>query len=129
MLGSLLFTALLIVPTTTPIRVPVEDAKQVTGIASYYDYSLPGYPNYSKENYTAASRDFPRGTRLMVCTAGKSNLEPSYSPHNIQCVVVRVNDYGPTLETGRKIDLSSKSFSALRPLRQGLVDVTIEEVK
>jgi rare lipoprotein A (peptidoglycan hydrolase) len=36
-----------------------------------------------------------------------------------------VNDYGPTLETGREIDLSSYAFSQLAPLSRGLINVEV----
>lgn len=93
------------------------------GIASWYDYDLKGYPDYSKSNLTAASRDFPRGTRLKVCRIGSN-----------ACVVVRVNDYGPehcadnpVACPERDIDLSSAAFKKLAPLKHGLLKVIISK--
>jgi len=60
---------------------------------------------------TAASRDYPRGTRLRVC-------------HGARCVGVVVNDYGPEVWTGHALDLSSDAFAALAPLGAGVIDVT-----
>lgn len=87
-----------------------------SGKASWYDYSLKGYPDYSKTNLTAAARDWPRGTKLNVCTDSK-------------CVVVRVNDFGPALAVhpDRIIDLSSYAFTQLAPLSAGVVDVVVTE--
>lgn len=123
-----------------------------SGKASYYNYKLKGYPNYSKENFTAASRDFPRGTELLVCrTDARINIEDirdvvrrkdegriylNQSEYNInKCVRVRVNDFGPEHCKDNKdacperiIDLSSKAFSELAPLSVGLIDVEITKL-
>lgn len=101
-----------------PIKeTPPTTVKEVSyQTASWLDYHLPEAPDYSKNYDTCASRDYPRGTRLMVATkTGKS-------------VVCRVNDYGPEAWTGVQLDLSSHAFAQLAPLSQGLVEVTIEEV-
>ncbi len=94
-------------------------------VASWYNYDLPNYPNYSKQNLTAASRDYPRGTKPIVCRVNDSIFPP-------RCVVVRVNDYGPEhCEDNpiacpeRDIDLSSKAFKELQDLKLGLLKVTI----
>lgn len=89
--------------------------------ASWYDYDLPDHKDYSKLNYTAASRDYSKGTKLIVCARPVSA--------ELKCVQVRVNDYGPdaTVHPDRAIDLSSAAFKELAPLSQGLVDVQIFE--
>lgn len=113
--------------------------KQI-GKASWYDYKLKGYPNYSKENYTAASRDYPRGTELLVCRTDKKadetdkskNLTIDNEPYlfiykgEYLCVKVRVNDYveNPNVI----IDISSKAFSELAPLSKGIIDVEITKL-
>lgn len=81
----------------------------VEGTASWYKYSLKGYPNYSKNHLTCASRDFKRGSMLTVMYGDKS-------------VVCRVNDFGPEEWTGRIIDLSSYAFSKLAPLKLGILE-------
>jgi len=111
-----------------------KEQPKTEGKASWYDYSLPDYPSYSKENYTAASRDYPKGTMLRVCKAGTN-------PNNIQveidcskksegvlvdCVIVRVNDYVENPDV--IIDLSSKAFSELAPLSRGIIDVEITKL-
>ncbi len=75
------------------------------GTASWYKYgSTP----------TCAHRDYPKGTRLLVTNNS-----------NGATIVVTVNDYGPQAWTGRIIDLNSVAFSAIAPLGQGLVNVTV----
>jgi len=86
--------------------------------ASWYDYDLPDAPNYSKKHNTCASRTYPRETMVKVTNSltGKS-------------VICRVNDYGPEEQTKRGIDLSSHAFKQIAPLKQGLVEVTTQEVE
>lgn len=106
--------------------------KQTQGLASWYDYSLPNYPNYSKSHYTAASRDYPRGTMLRVCRIGITRTD-YYKP--LLCVDVRVNDFGPehcadnpVACPERILDLSSAAFKELTPLDKGIIEVKIEEI-
>lgn len=81
-------------------------ADQQQGIASWYRYK--GCP-------CAASRDYPKGSRLLVTRAD----DPSRS------VVVTVNDYGPELWTGRTIDLDLVAFQKLGSKGAGLLTVTV----
>lgn len=76
------------------------------GIASWYRYR--GCP-------CAASRDYPKGTKLRVVRAD----DPTRS------VVVTVNDYGPELWTGRTIDLDLVAFQKLGSKGAGLLTVTV----
>lgn len=87
------------------------------GKASWYDYSLKGFPDYSKTNLTAASTYYPRGTKVEVCSSDK-------------CVIVRINDYGPAkaVHPDRVIDLSSAAFKELAPLSKGVLEVTTRKV-
>lgn len=84
-------------------------------VASWYNYSLPNYPDYGSYNLTAASRDYPRGTNLEVCNIA-----------NDKCVTVRVNDY--IEDRTRNIDLSKAAFSAIGDLKTGLLHVTIIKI-
>lgn len=112
--------------TTSEIKLE----RIMTGLAAWYDYDLKGQPNYSQTNYTAASRDFARGTMLRVCNVQFAAWPPL-------CVDVRVNDYGPEQCDKRKrdtcpprlIDLSSAAFKKLAPLKTGLIKVTVTEIK
>lgn len=88
-------------------------------VASWYDYDLEAKDQkcrdescYSKSNLTAASRDYPRGSKIEVCYQEK-------------CVIIRINDYGPEERTGRDIDLSSYAFSRLADLRKGILKVKV----
>lgn len=90
-----------------------ETSKEI-GIASWYDYHLDGI-EWSKDHNTAASRSYPRYSYVKVT-----------NPENGKSVIVYINDYGPTVETGREIDLSSHAFSQLAPLSAGLIKVQIE---
>ena len=105
-------------PIIEPIKA--EEIKQdLVGLASWYDYGLEGYPDYSKTHLTCASRDFEKGTFLSIM-----NLE------NNKVAVCRVNDFGPDgdIHPDRIIDLSSFAFSQLAPLEQGLIKVSIREI-
>lgn len=110
--------------SSTPILIStttkkITDNKPSGSIASWYDYKLPDFPDYSKNNFTAASRDYPKGTILIVC---QDTIKPE-----LKCVQVRVNDYGPDKikHPDRAIDLSSAAFKELAPLSVGLVKVKI----
>lgn len=103
---------------------------EYSGMASWYDYSLTGFPDYSKDNFTAASRDYKRGTKLKVCSM--VGLEEFENTGNLgKCVEVVVNDYGPNMaiHPNRVIDLSSAAFKQLSPLSRGTIPVTVVEVK
>ena len=83
-----------------------------SGLASWYDYDLPGIPGYSARSFTVASRDWPKGTCLRV-----SNLD------NNKVIHARVNDY--VNNYGVIIDLSSLAFSKLANLKIGLIKVEV----
>lgn len=66
---------------------------------------------------TAASRDYPRGSRLLVTnTANGKSIE------------VLVNDYGPQAWTGKAIDLSYYAFAQLEDPSRGVINVKIEKI-
>ncbi len=96
-------------PPTPPATPPPATGGTQTGIASWY-YSPFG-------EMSAASRDYPKGTRLRVTsqTTGTS-------------IVVTVHDYGPQTPN-RIIDLSFEAFSALGVSPwAGLTHVSVEPV-
>jgi len=84
-------------------------------IASWYDYDLEGYPNYSKSHLTCASRDYEKGTILKIT-----------NPQNKKWIKCRVNDY--IEHPDRDLDLSSYAFEHLAPLSLGLLEITIEKL-
>jgi len=100
------------------------------GDASWYDYTFRGDAAYgtpcfrdrercwTEDRPVAASRDYPRGTRLTV-----TNLTTGAE------VVVTVTDYGPdaAVHPTRIVDLSSFAFSRIADLSEGIVYVSVEE--
>lgn len=80
------------------------------GVASWYGNEFAGHKTASGESfnpneYTAAHRTLPFGSRVRVSMGGKS-------------VVVRINDRGP-FSHGRVIDLSKAAASELGLVRTG----------
>jgi len=124
--GRLSQEAITLEPEVITISEPVREASFEVNrqadthgglaIASWYDYDLPDYPDYSKAHSTCASRDYPKGTVLNVW-------------HGMDMVSCYVNDYGPEESTRRDIDLSSHAFDELAPLSVGLLEVEIAPIK
>ncbi|GEM_PF-3347337 len=69
----------------------------------------------------AASRHFPRGSRLRVTA-----VDPIKG--KAKSVVVRVNDYGPEAWTERVIDLDSYAFKKIGSIGRGVMPVIVELV-
>ncbi|MCS7195970.1 MAG: septal ring lytic transglycosylase RlpA family protein [Aquificaceae bacterium] len=95
-----------------------QDCKAQEGYASWYGGKFHGRRTssgeiFNKYKYTAASRDYPLGTYLLV-----KNLS------NGKDVVVLVTDRGPRKKS-RVIDLSRSAAEKLGFLRQGVVKVNI----
>lgn len=83
------------------------------GEASWYAY---------KDCDCAASRDYPKGTLLKV-----TNI---YNGVNYgKSVIIKVNDYGPELWTGRVIDLDKTAYEKIGFLGGGVMPVSVELVK
>lgn len=90
-----------------------------TGNASYYGNQHQGKRTASGERFdmnslTAAHRNLPFGTRLLVTNLG-----------NDKSVEVRVNDRGPHTR-GRLIDLSRKAAQQLGMLGSGTAKVRVQ---
>ena len=79
------------------------------GEASWYKY---------KDCNCAASRDYSRGTELKLTHLSTGKTE-----------VIKVNDYGPELWTGRIIDLDATVFKKFITLGAGVTNVRVELVK
>ncbi len=92
-----------------PTPQPASGPPAMTGRGSWYALGLP-----APDSLTCASRTFPRGTYLLVTDL--------YNGHTVVC---RVNDYGPEIWTGRIIDLSRGSFSAVDSLGRGTIPVEL----
>src|SRR5262245_18414823 len=89
---------------------------EFTGVAAYYSTDYSGRTTrgdrYDPDNFTAAHRTLPFGTRLRVT-----------DPRSQRSVVVVVNDRGP-FTRGRVLALSLAVAKALRMTARGLVKVT-----
>ena len=101
---------------------PVIGPYPKTGIASWYSDKITKMGEKSDGNYlTCAMRKTDFGKHYRVCNIA-----------NNKCVVVRHNDFGPSkrsYDKGRIIDLSSSAFSRIADLKEGIINVTVEEVK
>src|SRR6266850_51639 len=109
-------------PTIAPIQTPAppssQPTPQVVGIASWYGPGFDGRRTstgaiYHQEDLTAASNEFPLGSRVMV-----TNLD------NGRSIEVAVIDRGP-FKKGRKIDLSHKAAHIIGMLDKGTAPVRI----
>ncbi|GEM_PF-3542732 len=106
-----------------------EDSKFYIGKATWYGWKGPDgtweYQDYNKNlpssdwyGFGCASRDYPKGTKLLV-----TNLANSKS------MICMVNDYGPEINENdpRIIDLSQTGFSQIANYRLGKINVRVEE--
>src|SRR3989344_7287111 len=101
-------------PQQRTIVAVFADTSSSDGLASWYDQSR--YGTFGHQNgLFAASRDYPKGTRLQV-----SRLKTGRS------IIVTVNDYGPELRTGRLIDLDKLAFESIASLAAGEVNVNVQ---
>ena len=101
-------------PSQTYEPPKIQSIECTSGVASWYDYNLDGYPGYSLAHDTAASRDLTRYSTTTVM-------------YNDKSVVVRINDYGPdaSVHPDRIIDLSSHAYKQLAPLSTGVITVQV----
>jgi len=107
-----------IAPTQNPTPPSAQPTPQVVGIASWYGPGFDGRPTstgaiYHQEDLTAASNEFPLGSRVMV-----TNLD------NGRSIEVAVIDRGP-FKKDRKIDLSHKAAHIIGMLDKGTAPVRI----
>lgn len=118
------------------LTAPVWAGEVRTGTASWYSrasVAKEGNPTGVMANgkqlndqaFTAASWDWPLGTRLTVCAQTQPRVQ---SGHEESCVHLTVCDRGPSKRLyrhGRIIDLSQAAFTALAPLEVGVIPVTV----
>ena len=102
----------------SPVVGPYPDK----GIASWYSakYTATG-EKFNSDDLTCALRKREFGKYYKVCNA-----------MNNKCVVVRHNNFGPAKPLyvrGRTIDLSKAAFSRIADLDDGIIKVTVEEIK
>ena len=108
-------------PTETPAPVSAQPTPQVVGVASWYGPGFDGRRTsngaiYHQEDLTAASNEFPLGSRVMV-----TNLD------NGRSIEVAVIDRGP-FKKGRNIDLSHKAAHIIGMLDKGTAPVRISMI-
>jgi rare lipoprotein A len=111
-------------PTTSTTAAPLTPLTTIAeGIAPPLAAASSALPNsdsgvaswFRAPEATCAHRTLPMGTIVKVTRH-----------HNGATTTCRVDDRGPTLETGRLIDLSLDTFEKLAAREAGLIDVTIE---
>ena len=73
---------------------------------------------FSSNEFTCASRDYPLGTTLRVTRAGEKAF-----------VVIVVTDRTNRRFKGKRIDLSKAAFMQLADIKQGLIPVLVTEIK
>ncbi|MGI8807932.1 MAG: septal ring lytic transglycosylase RlpA family protein [Acidimicrobiales bacterium] len=100
-------------PLTTLLAQVVPPAVAVAGALTRSDSGVASW--FDAPDATCAHRTLPLGTIVTVTRN-----------HNGASATCRVNDRGPTLETGRLIDLSLDTFEKLAASEAGLIDVRIE---
>lgn len=123
-------------PGVTTSETKDEAIKQkeiITGVASWYDYEYPKGSGIwiTTQNLVAASRDYPRGTKVRVCNIqAEQAIEGDYTAQGLEpaCVDVTITDFGPQKETGRVIDMGSLAFSKICAKHWGLCEVSIEKL-
>ncbi len=100
----------------------MRDGEVIVGYASYYADKFHGRKTangeiFNMHDYTAAHRNLPFGTVLMV-----TNLE------NGKKVKVRVNDRGPFVK-GRILDLSLQAAKDIGLIKNGVAKVQLKILK
>lgn len=100
-------------PLTTIVAAVVPPAAAVSGAVTRTDSGVASW--FKAPAATCAHRTLPMGTMIKVTRI-----------HNGATATCKVDDRGPTLETGRLIDLSLDTFEKLAAREAGLIDVRIE---
>lgn len=101
-------------PLTTLVEKVVSPAAAaVTGAVTKSDSGVASW--FRAPAGTCAHRTLPMGTRIKVTRV-----------HTGASATCKVDDRGPTAETGRLIDLSLDTFEKLAHREVGLIDVKIE---
>jgi rare lipoprotein A (peptidoglycan hydrolase) len=100
-------------PLTTIVAAVIPPAGAVSGAVTRTDSGVASW--FKAPAATCAHRTLPMGTMIKVTRM-----------HNGASASCKVDDRGPTLETGRLIDLSLDTFEKLAAREAGLIDVRIE---
>lgn len=105
-------------PVTTLLAAMVPPAVAVPGAVTRTDSGVASW--FHAPDGTCAHRSLPMGTMIKVTRIPSSG---SVGGASTTC---KVNDRGPTVATGRLIDLSDDTFEKLASKEDGLIDVRIE---
>jgi rare lipoprotein A len=101
---------------TTTTTTPPAPPSTVASTAKLYGHNDAGVASwFNAPDNTCAHRTLPFGTMVKVTRV-----------KNGAVTFCKVNDRGPTVATGRLIDLSMDTFAKLAAPEAGLIDVTIE---
>ena len=100
-------------PLTTVLATVVPPAAAVSSAVTKSDSGIASW--FKAPAGTCAHRTLPMGTMIKVTRL-----------HNGASTSCKVDDRGPTVETGRLIDLSLDTFEKLAAREAGLIDVRIE---
>ena len=100
-------------PLTTLVQTVVPPAAAVSGAITRTDSGVASW--FHAPDATCAHRTLPMGTMIKVTRI-----------HNGASATCKVDDRGPTVATGRLIDLSLDTFEKLAAKEAGLIDVRIE---
>ena len=111
--GSTTSTTVPGTPLTTLLEKVVPPAAAVTGVLTRSDSGVASW--FKAPRATCAHRTLPMGTEIKVTRV-----------YNGATAVCTVDDRGPTVETGRLIDLSLDTFEKLAAREAGLIAVKIE---
>ena len=106
-------TTALLTPLPTVVQAVVPPVTAVASAVTRTDSGIASW--FDAPNGTCAHRTLPMGTIVKVTRS-----------HNGAVASCKVDDRGPTLETGRLIDLSDDTFEKLAAKETGLIDVRIE---
>jgi rare lipoprotein A (peptidoglycan hydrolase) len=99
--------------TTTTIAAPPPTVAPSSKLYAHNDAGIASW--FNAPDNTCAHRTLPFGTMVKVTRT-----------RNGAVAFCKVNDRGPTIATGRLIDLSMDTFEKLAAAEAGLIDVTIE---
>lgn len=99
---------------------PIQGFYPTIGLASWYsaEHTATG-ERFDPESLTCAMRRNDFGKFYKVCNT-----------RNNQCVIVRHNNFGPSIamfRRGRIIDLSKAAFSQIADLKEGVIRVAVIE--
>ena len=106
-------TTVRLVPLPTVVQAVVPPVTAVASAVTRTDSGIASW--FGAPDGTCAHRTLPMGTIVKVTRI-----------HNGAVASCKVADRGPTLETGRLIDLSDDTFEKLAAKEAGLIDVRIE---